>query len=441
MASKKATRKRRPARERESFVQERYNTKSLHEDRKYGFYWYSWLWKILRPVMIFLCSLLIVVGAVSMAWNKVNETFLMPVDPTSSDMVAFTIESGVSISKIGSRLEEEQLLRNGSVFKYLVQFQGLTNKISYGTYSLSPAMDVSDVITELTSGSQTTERTITIIPGWTVENIADYLLKEGAIKDRDSFLQLCNQPGTFIDSSHALKSAQESGTLESRKYALEGYLAPDTYRVFASASAESIIRTLLTQTNTVVDKVFYSESSDYYTDEEGMIHEIVRFETPLTQDETLILASMIEREAGTAEDYGKVSAVFHNRLSAGWKLESDPTATYLTGVSKLALTDAETSVVNGYNTYTIDGLPIGPICNPSARAIEAALYPNMDYINDGYMFFCAKEPTSGELAFAITLEEHEANVAQYRPLWEAYDREQAERNDATGATGDNAAAP
>ncbi len=134
---------------------------------------------------------------------------------------------------------------------------------------------------------------------------------------------------------------------------------------------------------------------------------------------------MIEKEAGNTDAYARVSAVFTNRLNAGMRLESDPTATYLLGVNKLALSSEETSAVNNYNTYVIDGLPIGPICNPSAAAMEAALYPDVEYVDEGYLYFCATEPTSGELVFAKTLEEHEANVARYRPLWEAYDRQVA----------------
>ena len=116
--------------------------------------------------------------------------------------------------------------------------------------------------------------------------------------------------------------------------------------------------------------------------------------------------------------------MFHNRLNLGWKLESDPTATYLSGENKLVLSEAELTDNNAYNTYVIDGLPAGPICNPSRAAIEAALYPDMDYVSEGYLYFCATEPGSGTLAFARTLEEHQANVDKYRPLWEAYDRSQ-----------------
>ena len=234
----------------------------------------------------------------------------------------------------------------------------------------------------------------------------------------------CNDVDRFVGSSYALRDAQNAGTLSGRKYALEGHLAPDTYRVFTSATAESILRTLLNQHNKVIDDVFYANNARYYTDEEGGFHEMESYDTGLSMDQTVILASMIEKEAGNREDYARVSAVFHNRLRLGMKLESDPTVTYLTGIHKLALTEADTAQENGFNTYYVPALPIGPICNPSVAAMEAAQSPDMDYINQGYLYFCATEPTSGQLVFAITAEEHAANVAMYRPLWEEYDRQQ-----------------
>ena len=413
----------RPPRRRPFYQPQRYDQRALRDEREYGVYWYAWLWRVLRPVMIFLSALLIVIGMVTMAWDKAYENYLMPVDPANTGIVRFTIESGKSVSEIGQELVKAKLLRNETVFKYLVQFKGVTNLISYGTYNLSPSMDVNAIIAELSSGSQNTERTITIIPGWTVEKIADYLYAEGAIADREEFLNLCRDATAFADMSYPLKLAQDSGTLVGRKYQLEGYLAPDTYRIFRSANAQSILNTLIEQTNVVFDRVFYADNVQYYADEEGNYHEVEQYKTALTMDQSIILASMIEKEAGKTEDYAKVSAVFHNRLNAGWKLESDPTATYLSGVDKLALTPEETAQVNNYNTYVVPALPVGPICNPSALAMEAALHPDLQFMADGYMFFCAKEPTSGELAFSKTAEEHAANVAQYRPLWEAYDRQ------------------
>ena len=418
-------RKRRATRRRPAIQSEKYSIRALHEDREYGLYWYAWLWKLLRPVLIFICSVLMVIGMVSIGYERIYGAFFAPVVADSAEVVDFRIDSGETVTQIGARLQEANLLRDKRVFKYMVQFKGLTNSLSYGVFKLSPGMSVDQIIEELTSGSQTNERVITIVPGWTCEDIADYLVREGALEDRREFLDLCNNVDLFVGSSYALRDAQNAGTLAGRKYALEGYLAPDTYRVFTTATAESIIRTLLNQHNKVIDRVYYANNTQYYTDAEGVYHEVEAYDSQLTMDQIVTMASMIEKEAANRDDYGKVSAVFHNRLRLGMKLESDPTATYLSGERKLALTEEETSAPNSYNTYYVPALPIGPICNPSVAALEAAQAPDMEYIEKGYLYFCAMEPSSGQLAFSISKEEHEANVTRYRPLWEEYDRRQA----------------
>lgn len=426
MADKKwrGRRKRAP---RQAVQTEQYNIKTLHEDREYGLYWYAGLWKLLRPLLIFACSVLIVIGIVNFGYNKIYENFLGPADSQNVGLVNFEIESGQSVTAIGSSLEKANLVRSGSVFKYLVQLKGVGNRLSYGSFELSPSMTVSQIITELTSGSQTNERTITIVPGWTCEDIADYLVREGAISSADEFLTLCNDVDRYVGDSYALKAAQDAGTLMGRKYALEGYLAPDTYRIFKSASAESIIATLLKQHNKVIDQVYYADNTEYQVDANGEYSPVEVYQSDLTMDQYIVLASMIEKEAAKSEDYARVSAVFHNRLKQGWKLESDPTATYLFGLSHYILTEEELTSQSLYNTYVVPALPIGPICNPSTAALKAAMHPDMDYIEQGYMYFCATDPATGELAFAITREEHEQNVARYQQMWAAYDAQNAAR--------------
>ncbi|MBQ5770568.1 MAG: endolytic transglycosylase MltG, partial [Clostridia bacterium] len=144
----------------------------------------------------------------------------------------------------------------------------------------------------------------------------------------------------------------------------------------------------------------------------------------LTESEIITLASIIEKEATTVEDMKRVSAVFYNRLAKKDKLQSDPTATYLTDTTRLALTGDDINVNTAYNTYRITGLPVGPICNPSRNALDAALHPDETYLAEGYYFFCAAEPGTGRLVYAKTNAEHEKNVAKYRPLWQAYDSQQ-----------------
>lgn len=394
-----------------------YNQRTLLREREYGFYWYAWLWKIIRPILIFGASAIIVLGIFVNIWFALYDNFLKPVNPDDQTTVTFKINQGDYVSTIGNHLVEQGLLRNKGIFKYMVMFKGVTSDIQYGTYQLSPSMNVSEIIDILSSGTSSVERSITIIPGWTVEDIADYFYTIGAIENKAEFLALCNDQEKFASVSHQVAQAVEAGSTSGRKYLLEGYLAPDTYRVFTTASAESLIKTLLSQTELVMDDLYASIEANEAVAEGSFV-------STLTQDQTIILASMIEKEAGTADDYGRVSAVFHNRLARGMRLESDPTVKYVTGSTDFILPSDELNLDSAYNTYVIGGLPVGPICNPSKAAIEAALHPNQDYINEGYLYFCSKDPSSGELQFSRTLEEHEAAVAQYRPLWEAYDAEQ-----------------
>ena len=420
------------AKKRRIVSQKFYNSHTLHKEREYGFYWYAGLWKLIRPLLVFAISLVIVLGMVVSGWNMVYEEFLMPVDPSDSTEITFRIKYGSSVTKISNNLLEQGFIRNKGIFKILVMFQGVTNKISYGDYLLSRDMTPNEIISVLTSGTQVTERTITIVPGWTVEDIADYFVKVGALdaEGRENFLALCRDSEAFMDVSHQL---QQAGRLTERRYALEGYLAPDTYRVFVDAEPEELIETLLRQTEIVLDKMYDASAA---TDENA-------FQTTLTQDEIIILASIIEREAAKKEDFGKVSAIFHNRLNQGMRLESDPTAKYTDGSTNMVLTSDQVNLDTPYNTYVISGLPVGPICNPSPAAIEAALHPNQSFIDEQYLFFCSKDPNSGELHFSKTLAEHEAAVAEYRPLWEAFDEEQRRKAEeaAAKAAAEAAASP
>ena len=103
------------------------------------------------------------------------------------------------------------------------------------------------------------------------------------------------------------------------------------------------------------------------------------------------------------------------------KLGSDVTIHYVTGVRKMALDSNDLKTASLYNTYLYSGLPLGPVCNPSPAAITAALYPDETYVAENYLYFCSTSPEMGTLYFSRTLQEHEAAVQIYAPLWEAYD--------------------
>ncbi|MBR6524357.1 MAG: endolytic transglycosylase MltG [Clostridia bacterium] len=383
-----------------------YTHESLHEERRYGIYWYSWLWHLIRPICIALSVMLVVAGVCMGAWNALYRNFFAPVDEKDTTQIAFTIESGSSLSKVANNLEKSGLVRNSTVFKYYADFLGYGQKIQAGDYVLDKTMSISAIADLLTTGDgNPITRNITIIPGWTIQDMAEYLVSIGALQSTQEFLSLCKAGTDFGDYYYI--SDVLSTNASRRIYVLEGYLAPDTYEVYTSATATDIIKKLLSQT----EKVF---SEEYHTRAEEM---------GMTMDQVITLASMVEKEA-KANDFAKVSAIFHNRLQQNMTLGSDVTIKYVSGTKRMALTSSDLGVDSPYNTYQHKGLPPGPVCSPSAAAIHAALYPDETFIAEKYLYFCSKDPNTGELYFSRTLEEHERAVDIYAPLWEAYDQSQ-----------------
>ena len=378
----------------------------LHERRRYGFFWYDWLWKALRPVLVFLASFVIVCGLVYTGYRRIDAMFFAPVDGQDAQTVSFAVASGSSLSTVSKNLEEDGLIHNHTVFKYMADFMGMGQKIQSGDYTLSRSMSATEILDQLVSGDgKPLTARITIIPGWTVEDVARYLVEQKILPDEESFLALC-RTGESYSGYYFIEELLSRSDAGDRLYALEGYLSPNTYEIYTSSSADTIIKRLLSQTEAA-----YSLSYDERAQELGM-----------TMDQVFTLASMIEKEAKTS-DFAKVSAVFHNRLKQGMPLGSDVTVKYVSGSQKMVLGSDDLSVDSPYNTYQHKGLPVGPICNPSMDAVIAALYPDEQYVAQKYLYFCSTDPNSGTLHFSRTLEEHDAAVAMYRPLWEEYDRQ------------------
>ena len=376
-----------------------------HEERRYGFYWYDWIWRVLRPLLVFAASFVIVCGLIYTGYQKLDEMFLAPVDAQDASVVAFEVASGSSLSTVSRNLEEAGLIHNHTVFKYMADFMGMGQKIQSGDYELSRAMSATEILDQLVSGDgKPLTTTITIIPGWTIEDVAAYLVEKKVLSSADEFLALC-KTGESYAGYYFIEDVLSQEDAGERKYALEGYLSPNTYEIYTSSSADTIIKRLLSQTEAA-----YLLSYDERAQELGM-----------TMDEVFTLASMIEKEAKKA-DFAKVSAVFHNRLKAGMTLDSDVTVKYASGSQKMYLNSDDLSVDSAYNTYRRKGLPVGPVCNPSMDAVVAALYPDEQYVAQKYLYFCSTDPDSGELHFSRTLEEHQAAAAMYQPLWEEYDR-------------------
>ena len=379
-------------------------------DGRYGFYWYSGVWYVLRPILVGLTVLVLVIGIGMTVWNKLYGSFLAPVDETDPTEYAFAISSGESLNRVATNLENAGLIRNRSVFKYYCDFAGMSQKIQVGSYSIRKGMTMTEIADLLTTGDgNPLVRNITLIPGETVEEFAAKLVRNGVLEKADTFLAACKDGKAFREYYY-IEDVLTSGQPEKRKYVLEGYLSPNTYEVYVTATEEEIIRKLLSQT----EAAFPVENQER-ADELGM-----------TMDQVLTLASLIEKEAKES-DFARVSAVFHNRLKQDMKLESDVTIHYITGVRKMSLSERDLTVSSPYNTYQVKGLPLGPICNPSPAAIRAALYPDEGYVNEKYLYFCAKEPESGELYFSKTLDQHRRAVEIYAPYWQKYDEDRGIR--------------
>ena len=390
--------------------EKKYTYRSMREERKYGLYWYSGLWMILRPILVGLTVLVLVIGIGMTVWGKLYGSFLAPVDQEDPQEYTFEVGSGESLNRVATNLEDAGLIRNRSVFKYYCDFAGMSQKIQVGSYAIRKDMAMTEIADLLTTGDgNPLVRNITLIPGETVEDFAARMVKNGVFESADTFLAACRD-GKAYREYYYIQDVLTSGHPEERKYVLEGYLSPNTYEVYVSATEDDIIRKLLSQT----EAVFTVENQERAE------------ELDMTMDQVLTLASLIEKEAKES-DFARVSAVFHNRLKEGMKLESDVTIHYITGVRKMALGDSDLAVSSPYNTYQVTGLPLGPVCNPSPAAIRAALYPDSSMIQEKYLYFCAKEPESGELYFSKTLDQHKRAVEIYAPYWQKYDEDRGIR--------------
>ncbi len=361
------------------------------------------VWRMLRPLLILLISVVLVWLLGTFAYHYVQSNYFAPVASDMSVVKTIEIKTGSSLSKIATLLYENGIIRNKLVFQLYVDFNDMSSKLQAGTYQLSPGMEIEQIMETLVAGDGTEDVVkITLTEGMTAENMAATLMEKGVFNDaeRREFLKLCNDTTAF-DSFDFIAALPDTAKQDGRKYLLEGYLFPDTYEFFTDATPKEVIDKLLGRFN----QIFLFEYEDR-AEELGM-----------TVDQVVTLASIIEWEAIPA-DFKKVSAVFHNRIDKDMTLGSDATLSYIFGEKKLTHTKEEREIDSPYNTYKNSGLPIGPVSNPGQQAIVAALYPDETFMVKGeeYLYFCNKSPDSGELAFAKTLKEHNANKAAYNEL-------------------------
>ena len=366
------------------------------------------LWRSIRPAVVLGVSLVIVFFVARMAVNYVLSHYVEPVDRNDATPIEVTIPASSSASSIARILygacgyDQEGLISSTAVFKVYVDFVGKANSLQAGTYVLSKNMSVKQIVEELCEGNPPKATVKFTVPeGYTIAGIAKVLLEKGLITSESQLFDMAKTGEAFTNFAFINEAAMTQNAV-SRAYLLEGYLFPDTYEVYADASVETIIIKMLNRFNDVFSDEYLARAQ----------------ELGLTMDQVVTLASLIEREAQAPDDFAKVSAVFHNRLNSDMPLQSCASLSYVLGITKYTFTDAERASDSLYNTYKFNGLPVGPVSNPGKAAIEAALYPNEQYVTDGYLYFCNQNPAeTHELIFAKTYEEHQENVRKFQQYW------------------------
>lgn len=246
------------------------------------------------------------------------------------------------------------------------------------------------------------EDTIRTLEGWTSRDISLYFEENGRWQ-RKEFLEVAGFPQTDYRNNKDLSAIPDFSfnysflTDKPEYYGLEGYLFPDTYRIYASSTVTEVIEKMLANfDNKLTPKMRADIASQGKT-----IYEIVT------------LASIVEKEAplnyqsGSNREARIIAGIFLNRLRIGQALQSDATLSYIFSDNKPAHSGSELDVDSPYNTYKYRGLPPGPICNPGILAIEAAIYP----IKTDYNYFLTTD--TGEVVYARTYDEHLKNKYKY----------------------------
>ncbi len=341
---------------------------------------------LLKVVVAAVVCLSLFLGAIGL-W------YLHKVNPSggSSVGVSFTVNDGDSVSSISSRLESEGFITSAGVFRWYVGRKGGL-ELTPGYYSIKPHDHMGNIMKVLSIPPSATFLKVTFPEGFTVAQMARRLAEKTLRLNADLFNQAAQDQ--TIESTYRPESQPS----------LEGLLFPDTYQISGDESEAQVVQRMVQ----LLERVGRQEGLDKSQD-------IVGF----SSYKTLIIASMIEREAKTEGDRAKIARVIYNRLEMGMKLQIDATLYY-------AAPDGSTfaqakDIDSPFNTYLYKGLPPTPIANPGRASIAAALHPAQNPLQNDpicakavkpcrYLFYVLSDK-EGNHKFAATLADHEANVA------------------------------
>ncbi|MBI1922177.1 MAG: endolytic transglycosylase MltG [Geobacter sp.] len=283
---------------------------------------------------------------------------------------------GTTLKKVAAGLKQDSLVTSSALFSIYGRVKGAGSHLKAGTYQLDDGMTPPEILRKLVAGDVYVHR-FTVPEGYSIYQVAELLEQQGFFK-KDAFLRQCF-------NRELLQELKIDGR------SVEGYLFPSTYDVSPKMDEAGLIREMVGQFGKFYDERFASR-----------VRAIGK-----TRRQVLTMASIIEKEAMVASERPVISSVFHNRLVKRMPLQSDPTAIYSVRAFGGKVTKQDLENDSPYNTYHVNGLPPGPIGNPSPSAIEAALNP----ARTAYLYFVARK--DGTHYFTTNLDDHNRGVRKY----------------------------
>lgn len=336
--------------------------------------------KIISVIAVLLAG--IICGCI--AWYQIN---IQPVDKNNNKMQLVEVVDNSTSSDVATLLKDKGIIRNKQAFYIYARLSGDSSKLQAGSYRLSPSMNVADIVSHLVNGA-TDKFEITFYPGATLVDKTSNQSKKYAVT---TVLKNAGYSDAEISTALAKKYTTPAGLFAGKPDSadLEGYIYGDTYSFETGASAEEVIQTALNEFYKVI------QSNDLQA--KFAAHN-------LTLYQGITLASIIQREASTADDQKQVAQIFYLRLSQGTMLGSDVTYQYI--ADKLGVTRSP-SIDSPYNTRRYAGLPPGPISSPGLTALQAVASP----ASGNYQYFLSGD--DGAMHYAYTEAEHNANIEKY----------------------------
>lgn len=289
--------------------------------------------------------------------------------PLAKD-ISFVVPEGASLGSLAPELEKEGVVASAATFKARARLLGGSGGVKAGEFTIPAHASASLVLRILQGAEGVTRRLVTVPEGMPSVMVYDRLMSQKLL----------------------------TGTIEVPR---EGSILPDSYDFQRGESRAAVLARMQKAMDRTLSELWDTRSSDTVAK---------------TPQEALILASIVEKETGKPEERKMVAGLYSNRLRKGMLLQADPTIIYpITRGKPLGrrIRQSEIQAVNDYNTYTMTGLPKGPITNPGRDSIEAVLNPaKTDAL------YMVADGTGGHV-FAATLQEHNANVAKWFALRKA----------------------